>query len=171
MANQLLTGVELHYPSAREWMWDYCVYLGSYTDSEGENFDLGIFIDDRLKNISSAIVYGSEPGEYFSGELGTKNEKREIYLETYKRAKLLGLMKYEKEIKLKYFRTGVVFDGSKPIFKTYNTDNEEIFSPVSRAVLKKGFENGKLYYECKINKNGQEYWSKCEALELGSKFK
>ena len=33
--------VKLYYPSARDWMWNYCIYLGPYTDSKGANYDLG----------------------------------------------------------------------------------------------------------------------------------
>jgi hypothetical protein len=62
----LLTNAPLFYPSAKEWMWDYCIYLGPFTDSKGNNYDLGIYLGlDSYP--SAAIVYGNEPGNYLSG--------------------------------------------------------------------------------------------------------
>ena len=92
--SQLLTRAPLHYPSAREWMWDYCIYLGPYTCPEGRNYDLGIYMG--LHNeVSAAIVCGNEPGEYYSGKLLEFGYafQRPYYLETIKRAKALGLIK------------------------------------------------------------------------------
>ena len=81
----------LFYPSATTWMWTYCTYLGPFTDSEGKNFDLGVFGD------SAAIVYGDRAGQYYSGELKDfgllPNVHSEIYEETRKRAQYLGLYK------------------------------------------------------------------------------
>jgi len=91
--NRVLSNVKLFYPSAREWMWDYCVYLGSFTNSEGKNFDLGIF-DDNIK-VMGAIVYGNEEGSYKSGTLDDcgydDHVSSEVYKETRKRAEALGL--------------------------------------------------------------------------------
>ena len=92
MENQLLTNAPLYYPSGKEWMWDYCIYLGPYTDSKGDNYDLGIYLEDG--NASAAIVYGDEPGDYFSGELYPKMYfDKEFYIETLRRAKELNLIK------------------------------------------------------------------------------
>ena len=88
----VLANVELHYPDAREWMWNYCMYLGPYTDSEGENYDLGIFVNDH-DDISAAIVHGNEPGDYFSGSISFMGRDDERYIETKRRAIELGLMK------------------------------------------------------------------------------
>lgn len=92
MTENLLNGAPLFYPSAREWMWDYCVYLGPFTSSEGQNFDLGIFIGDGSR-ISAAIVYGNEPGNYISGDFRPNiDDMPEWYQETYDRAKILNLI-------------------------------------------------------------------------------
>jgi len=70
--NNLLNGAPLYYPSAKEWMWDYCIYLGPFTDSKGYNYDLGIYIDHneemQMTFYSNATVYGNEAGEYKSGD-------------------------------------------------------------------------------------------------------
>lgn len=85
-----LYSAPLFYPSAREWMWTYCIYLGPFTDSTGKNYDLGIFIRGNGK-ISNAIVYGHEEGNYISGDINNVC-KLEHYQETYKRAKALNLI-------------------------------------------------------------------------------
>jgi hypothetical protein len=90
----ILHSAPLFYPSAKEWMWDYCIYLGPFTDSKGMNFDLGIFIA-HTDDISAAIVYGNEPGNYISGNfkhIDINNSKMEHYIETYNRAKCLNLL-------------------------------------------------------------------------------
>lgn len=96
----VLYGVKLFYPSAREWMWDYCIYLGPFTDSHGDNFDLGIYIndwgDDKLLGFekgefSAAIVYGNEPGNYLSGPLNIMGLDDERYKEVVRRGKELNL--------------------------------------------------------------------------------
>lgn len=84
--------LNLFYPTAAKWMWDYCTYLGPFVASNGEKFDLGIHKD------SAAIVYGDNPGDYYSGELdifgkGGRVGKDEAYEETRKRAAMLGLYK------------------------------------------------------------------------------
>lgn len=87
------------YPEANEWMWDYCTFLGKFTDSKGENFDLGILLDrDDNKFIlgdwSAAIVYGNTPGNYISGgNYDTEREPREFMKEMIRRAKILNLIK------------------------------------------------------------------------------
>jgi hypothetical protein len=90
----ILVGVKLFYPSAKEWMWSYCVYLGPFTDSKGSNYDLGIYMGDydAFGYASAAIVYGNEEGNYLSGTLRSDSEI-EHYQETYRRAKEIGLIK------------------------------------------------------------------------------
>lgn len=92
--------LHLFYPSATEWMWDYCIYLGSFIDSRGTKFDLGIYIDERDESadrILAAIVYGDEPGNYYSGELNRfgldGHPMDEKYEETRRRAENLGYYK------------------------------------------------------------------------------
>jgi hypothetical protein len=94
MENNLLHGAPLYYPSAKEWMWTYCIYLGPYTDSKGNNYDLGIYINhDSFLEYSNATVYGNEPGNYLSGTLKEYGEwMNEIHIEVVRRAKLLNLM-------------------------------------------------------------------------------
>lgn len=85
----------LFYPSAIEWMWNYCIFLGSYISKDGTKYDLGIFIHPS-GSVSAAIVYGDVAGNYYSGELEhfgmgdyiTNTE--EIYEETRRRANNLG---------------------------------------------------------------------------------
>lgn len=91
----MLYNAPLFYPSAKDWMWDYCIYLGPFTDSRGDNFDLGIWMGDG-NDYSAAIVYGDTPGDYYSGELNkfglNDTIHSEIYKETRKRAKALNLI-------------------------------------------------------------------------------
>ena len=98
---------ELFYPQAIEWMWNYCIPLGKFTDSKGNNYDLGIHIlEDNIngrpyKEISAAIVCSNNPGDYYSGELKPNRQSEkdgfdwyyEKYNETYKRAKAKGVIK------------------------------------------------------------------------------
>ena len=88
-----LANLELYYPSAREWMWDYCIYLGPFTSSTGDKYDLGAFSNGKA--YSAAIVYGDTPGNYISGGLEMFNPKKdnELYNEVEKRLKALGLLK------------------------------------------------------------------------------
>lgn len=92
---------ELYYPSAIEWMWNYCHYLGPFTDSRGNNYDLGIYIDKSDGHYSGAIVFGNTPGDYYSGQLIENNKHddnperdwyEEKYRETYSRAKKQNLI-------------------------------------------------------------------------------
>jgi hypothetical protein len=91
--NNTLLNVELYYPSAREWMWDYCIYLGPFTSSTGDKYDLGAF--NNGEGYSNATVYGDTPGNYISGELEMFNRDKtnELYNEVEKRLKALGLLK------------------------------------------------------------------------------
>lgn len=91
--SNILANVELYYPSAREWMWDYCIYLGPFTSSTGDKYDLGAFKDGNA-GYCAAIVYGDTPGNYISGELDmfNPNKDNELYNEVEKRLKALGLL-------------------------------------------------------------------------------
>jgi hypothetical protein len=59
---------DLYYPSAIEWMWDYCISLGKFTNSDGNNYDLGICKTSN-GTFSNATVYGNNPGDYISGQV------------------------------------------------------------------------------------------------------
>lgn len=93
----ILSGAKLFYPSAKNWMWDYCMYLGPFADSEGKNYDLGILLKNNLGGQSAAIVYGDTPGNYISGEFKkfNRDKKSELYNEVEKRAKALGVWNEE----------------------------------------------------------------------------
>ena len=88
--NNLLNGAPLYYPSAKEWMWEYCIYLGPFTDSKDKNYDLGMHID----NDSVFEIYGNEPGEYMSGPLDRPEyvSMSETKQEVVRRAKELNLI-------------------------------------------------------------------------------
>jgi hypothetical protein len=92
--SNLLNGAPLYYPSAKEWMWNYCIYLGPFTDSEGKNYDLGIYINhDSFIEYSNATVYGDESGNYLSGVLYPRVDfDNEITQEVIRRAKELKLI-------------------------------------------------------------------------------
>jgi len=86
-----------YYPSADEWMWDYCTFLGSFEDSKGDKYDLGILLDNGNNSLieewSLAVVYGNEPGNYISGGPRMHNNSpHEFAQETIKRAKKLNLI-------------------------------------------------------------------------------
>jgi len=87
------------YPDAIKWMWNYCEFLGKFTDSKGVNWDLGVHIDDKW--VVGAIVDGNEPGDYYSPCFSVYKEGdydnddmvfTEAYLETIKRAKKKKLL-------------------------------------------------------------------------------
>jgi len=73
----------MNYPGAKGWMWSYCIYLGPFTDSLGDKFDLGVHIGDGSLLPSYAIVYGNECGDYISGSLETVYD--EVHEETVRR--------------------------------------------------------------------------------------
>ena len=99
---------EYFYPQAKEWMWTYCVFLGKYTDRAGNNFDLGVYVDDH-GYVSGAIVDGNEPGDYWSPDFAHVRDgltplehyetrvnhylMAEAYIETIKRAMARGIIK------------------------------------------------------------------------------
>ena len=82
------------YPSADSWMWNYCIFLGKFTDSKGVNYDLGIHVGELggENDISGAIVGGDTAGDYASpsisgGSMFPQNEKA---METVTRARAAG---------------------------------------------------------------------------------
>jgi hypothetical protein len=78
---------DLFYPSATEWMWNYCISLGKFTDSDGNNYDLGMY-KTPYGTFSNATVYGNNPGDYISGEIHPKLIfDNEISREVLKRTK------------------------------------------------------------------------------------
>lgn len=83
------------YPDADKWMWDYCTFLGKFTDSKGINYDLGVCI--QKEEIINATVYGNQPGSYnslnFTRHFDAKAEDREHIIECHRRAKLLNIIK------------------------------------------------------------------------------
>jgi hypothetical protein len=97
------------YPSADEWMWSYCIFLGKFVDSKGNKWDLGVHIESSdifdFYRLSAAIVHGNESGDYYSGDINENVfDKRydnffpgEAYRETYRRAKEKGLFKRKED--------------------------------------------------------------------------
>ena len=89
---------DLHYPDAIDWMWDYCLFLGKFTDSKGRNYDLGIHYNgDKFGSeleFSDATVYDNQPGSYSSDFMNLdmiptsvnkeKNTQRKTLLDWYK---------------------------------------------------------------------------------------
>lgn len=98
----ILLRAPLHYPSAREWMWDYCIYLGPYTCPQGRNYDLGVYISDHQRRVSAAIVYGNEPGDYMSGDItdimAQSLDGLPHYRETIRRAQEIGLIGQDRRV-------------------------------------------------------------------------
>ena len=74
----------------------YCINLGKFTDSEGNNYDLGVCTNTHgvgPEEVCSAIVYDNQPGSYMSGELIRNGRdaimfENEMTIETLKRYKL-----------------------------------------------------------------------------------
>ena len=104
--NHTIKQLDFFYPDAINWMWSYCLPLGKFTDSRGNNYDLGIHLENKERNnfsVSAAIVNGNTPGDYYSGDLinRPKNEsdneilklQDEKYEETIRRCKILGILK------------------------------------------------------------------------------
>ena len=84
MENFIIDLNDKFYPEADEWMWNYCIFLGKFTDSSGSNWDLGILLDGDsiiINDWSAAIVYDNNPGAYISGGYhNMENEKKRIYV-------------------------------------------------------------------------------------------
>lgn len=90
--NNLLNSAPLYYASAKEWMWNYCIYLGPFTGNKGHNYDLGIYIDD-YGSIYNATVYGDEDGDYHSGQIYPMIDfDGKVVQEVLRRAKELKLI-------------------------------------------------------------------------------
>lgn len=96
-ANFVINPDDKFYPQANVWMWDYCTFLGKFTDSKGNNYDLGIYTDDILKGnlrLSDATVLSDEPGDYLSGEISQRHKNETTYenkLEIYRRLDILNI--------------------------------------------------------------------------------
>jgi len=93
---------DLFYPEAKEWMWEYSLNLGKFTDSTGVKYDLGIYVREDGR-VMSSIVYDNKYACFNSGNLeGLTNGQTylefyteigfEHYVETIKRATKLGLL-------------------------------------------------------------------------------
>lgn len=69
--NNPLNITEFEYPNHH--IWDYCIPLGKWTDSEGRIHDLGLYVNNDTKlerfKYSKASVCGNEPSDYRSGQL------------------------------------------------------------------------------------------------------
>jgi len=77
------------YPEANECMWNECIFLGKFTDEDGDNYDLGIYIRDG-RSTSAAIVYGPNAEDYLSGPLVVFAAADDRYAETMRRALAAG---------------------------------------------------------------------------------
>jgi hypothetical protein len=77
--------VKMHFPKAKYWMWNYCVFLGPYYDPIAEKkYDLGLYFGPD--GTSFAIVYGDDPGDYLSGDIKLHSDSH-VCGETLRRAK------------------------------------------------------------------------------------
>jgi hypothetical protein len=101
--NFIINPDDKFFPSADEWMWNYCTFLGKFTNSGGEKFDLGILLEGDIKGQwCAACVYGNTPGNYISGarfmylnkdgEMRDGLEEFEHIIEMVRRARLLNLI-------------------------------------------------------------------------------
>jgi len=107
--NITIEQMDFFYPEAKDWMWNYCLPLGKFTDSRGRNYDLGVYINDddvpTNMRISAAIVSSNEAGDYYSGsviergnvkyninETDVVAQYEEKFIETLKRCKALGII-------------------------------------------------------------------------------
>ena len=107
--NITIEQMDFFYPEAKDWMWNYCLPLGKFTDSRGRNYDLGVYINDddvpTNMRISAAIVFSNEAGDYYSGsviergnvkyninETDVVAQYEEKFIETLKRCKALGII-------------------------------------------------------------------------------
>lgn len=75
----------IKYPSAKEWMWDYCTYLGTY-EIDGEFYDLGVFFDEPYDFENggewrplNATVQSNKEGDYNSTTLVGRNFNFPMY--------------------------------------------------------------------------------------------
>ena len=86
-------------------IWDYCIYLGPYTD-EHHNYDLGVYAEagqgrkGRQGYVSLAAVYGPEDSQYRSGELaGYVGTDREILENCNSKIRREALRRYREYLK------------------------------------------------------------------------
>lgn len=75
---------DFYYPNAINWMWNYCIPLGKYETEGGIKFDLGVY-ESPTGEVSYAIVYSNNPGDYISGEIEVSNPLPSTYKETIRR--------------------------------------------------------------------------------------
>lgn len=77
--------MNLFYPEAEHWMWDspHCINLGEF-EYDGRQYDLGVYVNPSTSEVSHAIVYGNEPGDYLSGYI-TAFKTRESCKENIRR--------------------------------------------------------------------------------------
>jgi hypothetical protein len=100
----LLNEGDKFYPNHH--MWTYCTFLGKYTASNGENYDLGIYKHPRFEGYlaySNATVWGPEDEQYSSGSLMFFKDEpsyigNEVNAEVVKRARAKGFNVELKEI-------------------------------------------------------------------------
>ncbi len=81
------------FPAHNNIIWDYCVFLGKYTDKNGKKWDLGICIDDDGE-IFDASVFSNVPHDYKSGKVIFDEESDDIdqMRELKRRAKIMNLL-------------------------------------------------------------------------------
>lgn len=75
---------DFYYPNAINWMWNYCIPLGKYISEGGIKYDLGV-CESPTGEVSYAIVYSNNPGDYISGEIEVSNPLPSTYKETIRR--------------------------------------------------------------------------------------
>ena len=58
----------MSYPNNK--IWEYYIFLGTFTDSLGRDLDLGVFEHKNDNSISYAVAF-SDDGDYYSGGIRT----------------------------------------------------------------------------------------------------
>lgn len=87
------------YPEHNSYIWTYCIFLGKFTDSNGENYDLGVCVQKGKTSVCflDATTYGPEGYQYSSGVFSKsmldvyKEKELEWYVEAYRRANILNI--------------------------------------------------------------------------------
>jgi len=59
----------MNYPNNK--IWEYCIFLGTFTDSLGRDLDLGVFEHKNDNSISYAVASSDDDGDYYSGGIHT----------------------------------------------------------------------------------------------------
>tara|TARA_B100000959_G_scaffold264863_1_gene305784 strand:+ start:521 stop:916 length:396 start_codon:yes stop_codon:yes gene_type:complete len=95
------TETGLYWPNQLNYLWEYCIYLGSIVDDRGRKLDLGVYTAGGMGEldgtVSDASAYGNEPENYKSGQLDLflvtteGHREHEHYKEVYRRALAHGL--------------------------------------------------------------------------------